>query len=337
MVAIAIRAITICPLSRAEFEIALVCALRLEYDAVCLFFDAFWDEDGDRYGRALGDCNTYTTVAAASLHHSYQGLRLAILVGICGGVPFPKGAADEILLGDVVVSQSVIQDTIEDNLSRPNKDIRSLLAILESEHGRERLQQGTASYLAQLQDAARAKHRRTGYLYPGTREDKLFNSGYRHKHHDPKICICVCKDCQTRADPVCEVALTATCADLQCAASQLIHRRRLKLKAEHEVNKDNQAEVPAIHIGQIASGDTVVKSGEDRDILAQEMNVIAFEMEGAGVWDELPCIIVKGVADYADCHKNDTWQDYAAATAAAAMKALLDRYVRTDRVASPRI
>jgi nucleoside phosphorylase len=65
--------------------------------------------------------------------------------------------------------------------------------------------------------------------------------------------------------------------------------------------------------------------------------VVAFEMEGAGVWNELPCIIVKGGADYADCHKNNTWQDYAAATAAATMKALLDRYVRTDRVSSPRI
>ncbi|KAJ0413145.1 nucleoside phosphorylase domain-containing protein [Aspergillus carlsbadensis] len=379
----------ICPSSRDEFEIALVCALRLEYDAVCLLFDTFWDEAGDRFGRAPGDCNTYTTgrigrynvvlallpnmgkvsaaSAAASLHHSYRGLRLAILVGICGGVPFPVqdakrdsdnadssaniASAKEILLGDVVISQKVIQydlgkrypsgfvrrDTVEDNLSRPNKDIRSLLALLETELGRERLQQGTAGYLVQLQDAARARNRRAGYVYPGTGEDMLFASGYRHKHHGSEKLVCACKDCHQASDPVCESALTSTCAELHCAASQLIPRRRLKQKASLEPNADNQTQLPTIHIGQIASGDTVIKSGMDRDVLAREMNVIAFEMEGAGVWDQLPCIIVKGVADYADCHKNDAWQDFAAAVAAAAMKALLDRYVRTDRGASPRI
>jgi nucleoside phosphorylase len=259
------------------------------------------------------------------------------------------GSRSEILLGDVVVSQKVIQydlgkrypnaferrDTIEDNLSRPNKDIRSLLATLETEHGRERLRHGTASYLTQLQDVARAKNRRTEYVYPGTSEDRLFAPGYRHKHHDAVGCIC--KDCDQRLDPVCEAALTTTCADLQCDGSHLIDRQRLRMKAELEANGDSQAQSPAIHIGQIASGDTVVKSGEDRDTLAKKMNVVAFEMEGAGVWDQLPCIIVKGVADYADCHKNHTWQDFAAATAASAMKALLDRYVRTDRVASPRL
>ncbi|KAJ0418339.1 nucleoside phosphorylase domain-containing protein [Aspergillus carlsbadensis] len=323
------------PLRPQDFEIALVCALRLEYDAVCLLFDTFWDEQGDRYGRVPGDSNTYTTgrirrynVVLALLPNmvNYQGLRLAILVGICGGIPFPNAnkesdVTSEVLLGDVVISQKFIQydlgkrypnafvrrDAVEDNLNRPNKDIRSLLATLETEHGRGRLQQGAATYLGQLQEVARGKNRRTGYAYPGTSEDRLFHTGYRHKHHDSEKC--------------------------------LIPRRRLKLKAELEANVDTtiQAHIPTIHIGQIASGDTLVKSGEDPDVLAKEINFIAFEMEGSGVWDELPCIIVKGVADYADCHKNHIWQDFAAATVAAAMKALLDRYVRTDRGPSPNI
>lgn len=61
---------------------------------------------------------------------------------------------------------------------------------------------------------------------------------------------------------------------------------------------------PMIHVGSIASGDKVMKSGEDRDALATEKGIIAFEMEGAGVWEEIPCIVVKGVCDYADSHKN---------------------------------
>ena len=74
-----------------------------------------------------------------------------------------------------------------------------------------------------------------------------------------------------------------------------------------------------------------MKSGEERDRIAAIDKVIAFEMEGAGVWDNLPCIIIKGVCDYADCHKNKKWQHYASATAASTMKAVLERYIQMDR------
>jgi len=82
---------------------------------------------------------------------------------------------------------------------------------------------------------------------------------------------------------------------------------------------------PVVHFGLIASGDTVMKSGKRRDEIAKNLNVIAFEMEGAGVWDNLPCIVIKGVCDYADSHKNKKWQNYAAATAASCMKAFLEK------------
>jgi nucleoside phosphorylase len=75
----------------------------------------------------------------------------------------------------------------------------------------------------------------------------------------------------------------------------------------------------------------VIKSSEYRDQIAKEHNVIAFEMEGAGVWDEVPCIVIKGICDYADSHKSKLWQPFAAATAAAVAKALLERYTPTDK------
>jgi nucleoside phosphorylase len=53
-------------------------------------------------------------------------------------------------------------------------------------------------------------------------------------------------------------------------------------------------------------------------------------MESAGLWEDLPCIVVKGVCDYADSHKNKEWQDFAAATSASVVKALLERYIITD-------
>jgi hypothetical protein len=54
----------------------------------------------------------------------------------------------------------------------------------------------------------------------------------------------------------------------------------------------------------MASGDSVMKSGEDRDMVAGAGDSIAFEMEGAGVWDNFPCIVIKGACDYADSHKS---------------------------------
>ncbi|EHK46065.1 hypothetical protein TRIATDRAFT_220064 [Trichoderma atroviride IMI 206040] len=60
-------------------------------------------------------------------------------------------------------------------------------------------------------------------------------------------------------------------------------------------------------------------------------------MEGAGIWDELPCVIVKGIANYADGHRNadSNWQHFAAATAAATARALIERYPKTDRPRPP--
>lgn len=73
-----------------------------------------------------------------------------------------------------------------------------------------------------------------------------------------------------------------------------------------------------------------MKSGEHRDRIARQRGIIAFEMEGAGIWDEVPCVVVKGVCDYADSHKNKVWQPFAAATAASVMKAMLGRYTLTE-------
>jgi nucleoside phosphorylase len=73
-----------------------------------------------------------------------------------------------------------------------------------------------------------------------------------------------------------------------------------------------------------------MKSGEHRDKMAKMDGAIGFEMEGAGVWDNIPCVIVKGVCDYADSHKAKIWQYYAAATAASCIKAFLTYWIPTS-------
>ncbi|KAH7478671.1 hypothetical protein FOMA001_g9802 [Fusarium oxysporum f. sp. matthiolae] len=80
---------------------------------------------------------------------------------------------------------------------------------------------------------------------------------------------------------------------------------------------------PKIHCGIIASANQVMKHGRTRDQLAEELDVLCFEMEAAGLMDSFPCLVVRGICDYSDSHKNNQWQEYAAATAAAYAKELL--------------
>ncbi|KAK1656895.1 hypothetical protein BDP55DRAFT_596875 [Colletotrichum godetiae] len=68
-----------------------------------------------------------------------------------------------------------------------------------------------------------------------------------------------------------------------------------------------------------------MKDGQTRDKYSQELGgVLCFEMEAAGLMNNFPCIVVRGICDYADAHKNKRWQPYAAATAAAYAKELLN-------------
>ena len=248
------------PSCREDFQTAIVCTLPLEYDAVSLLFDSFWDEDGEQYGRAGGDTNHYRTGrigkhdvvlallpnmgkaaaagAAASFRSSYPNLKVALLVGICGGAP--STGTDELLLGDVVVSKMVLQhdfgrqyhdklvpkNTADDSLGRPNKDIRGLIAILESEFGKEHLRQSAARHLVCLQETAIRKERRCNYRYPGFAEDKLFAPAYRHKHRGPRLC----DFCNEKIQGYCADAAQASCAELGCDEGQLLPRKRLEGK-----------------------------------------------------------------------------------------------------------
>jgi nucleoside phosphorylase len=79
-----------------------------------------------------------------------------------------------------------------------------------------------------------------------------------------------------------------------------------------------------LHFGTIASGNQVMKDGVTRDRLSMELGgILCFEMEAAGLMNNFQCLIIRGICDYADSHKNKGWQPYAAATAAACAKELL--------------
>jgi nucleoside phosphorylase len=86
---------------------------------------------------------------------------------------------------------------------------------------------------------------------------------------------------------------------------------------------DRPDNLPHIHYGLIASGNLVWKESQTRDKLRGEYGILCFEMEAAGLMDSFPCLVIRGICDYADSHKNDRWQPYAAAVAAAYAKNVL--------------
>lgn len=80
---------------------------------------------------------------------------------------------------------------------------------------------------------------------------------------------------------------------------------------------------PKIHYGTIGSANVVVKDAAIRDELKRDKNILCVEMEAAGLMNDFPYLVIRGICDYADSHKNDKWQPHAAAVAAAYMKELL--------------
>ncbi|EMR71916.1 putative kinesin light protein [Eutypa lata UCREL1] len=87
-----------------------------------------------------------------------------------------------------------------------------------------------------------------------------------------------------------------------------------------------------VHYGLITSGNQVVKDATFRDNLNKDLggNVLCVEMEAAGLMGNFPCIVIRGVCDYADSHKNKAWQEHAAAVAAAFAKELLGHVQPSD-------
>ena len=75
---------------------------------------------------------------------------------------------------------------------------------------------------------------------------------------------------------------------------------------------------------QMGIVDQVIKDGSTRDMISAELGgVMCFEMEAAGLMNDFPCLVIRGISDYADSHKNKKWQPYGAATAAACAKEIL--------------
>ncbi|KAF5683460.1 ankyrin protein [Fusarium circinatum] len=87
-----------------------------------------------------------------------------------------------------------------------------------------------------------------------------------------------------------------------------------------------------IHYGLIASGDKLIKDAASRNKLNKDLGgqVLCIEMEAEGLVNHFPCLVIRGICDYADSHKNKEWQEHTAIVAAAFVKELLQYVQPTD-------
>lgn len=238
-----------------------------------------------------GNCSAATVVTQMRL--TFPRLRYGLLVGIGGGVPV-NTSRGTIRLGHVVVSEPT----------------GLYSGAIQYDHGKAREgyfeRKGTlASPPTALLNAARqmaVKHQRMDddpiwentqriktnrrnlrhFRYPGLTEDNLYQSGYSHQQ-----------------------------SEMSCEEGGCDPKHRI----ERPIDKDEPAII--VHRGTIASGELVIKDAKLRDELAQEHGVLCFEMEAAGAITDFPCLVIRGISDYCDSHKNDVWHGFAAAAAAA--------------------
>lgn len=307
------------PLSVEEYHVGWICALSTEMAAARAMLD---QEHGIIRKTDAQDHNTYfagrlhdhnvviaclpagvdglaaAATVAKDMLRTFKELRFGLLVGIGGGIPHLKKGVD-IRLGDVVVSQptGTSGGVIQYDKGKPQQGgefVRKgtlntppyvLLTALNSLRAEHDLEDSRMStYLSDMVQR-RPKMKDTGYTSPGTDEDRLFKAEYPHSPEKGS-----CNECD--------------------AAQKVLRQSRSNTN-------------PQIHYGVIASGNQVIKDASVRDYLREDYGALCVEMEAAGLMNNFPCLVIRGICDYADSHKNDVWHRYAAVTAAAYAKEFL--------------
>ncbi|KAH7201289.1 hypothetical protein DER44DRAFT_440639 [Fusarium oxysporum] len=304
-----------------KYTVGWICAVTTEFVAARAFFDEKHDQleataDNDNNTYALGRIGKHNVVMAAlpkseygttsaatvarDMLRSFPNIRFGLMVGIGGGAPSAK---HDIRLGDVVVSArsngkggvfqydygKAIQEhpfVTTGSLNQPPQLLLTALSGLEAEYELEG-HQLSAHIDRALEQWPRLRQK---YSRPSPDSDRLYRPDIVHPDSS-KECGDVCSN-----DP-----------------AYLVDRKE----------RGEQEDDPAIHYGLVASANQVMKDALARDKLAASMDVLCFEMEAAGLMNHFPCLVIRGICDYSDSHKNKEWQGFAAMMAAAYAKDLL--------------
>lgn len=320
--------------SPEDYTVGWLCALHCELvSASCMLDNRHEDHEcsnpSDRNVYTFGDIKGHNIVIASMtaghsglvsaqrliqpLNQSFPNMTLHLFVGIGGGIPrnpSPGHPSQDIHLGDVVVggpkdpaAPAVVQ---YDHIRHHQAERRELIghlnkpsfALLNALTPMEtNCTFGEVNFSAHLRRLTPVER----FRYPGENKDILYRAGFKHAGQPLSGCA-------------------------SCDPSEVIRRTQ------------RQQDEFVWHQGTILSGDQLMMDGEYRDILsAENHNAICLEMEAAGVTDDTNCLMIRGIADYADSHKNQEWQWWAAGRAAAfarellyIVRPLIIRSIRTD-------
>ncbi|KAF3171333.1 Ankyrin Repeat [Orbilia oligospora] len=237
------------------------------------------------------------TAVAARISYMFRNIKVGLLVGIGGGIPRP-GTDKDVRLGDVVVGapeygDAIVQYDLGKQYTNRVENSRSL--------------NKPPDILLRVVDRVNDEYRRAGL------EDDFFGRHLKRFEQFPRIeeDYKRPKAADRLFDPLFEHDGTS-CSE---------HNAYYEVKRKPRNPRLGDIK---IHYGTILSGDMVIKSGKRRDEIASNYpNALCFEMEAAGVMDDLPCLVIRGICDYSDSHKNKEWQGYAAATAASYAREIL--------------
>ncbi|KAH8657977.1 hypothetical protein BX600DRAFT_415770 [Xylariales sp. PMI_506] len=324
-------------LSNHDYAVGWICAIPTEYTAACLFLDekhpAVDVSENDENQYTLGRIGRHNVVilvlpngeygvssassAATSMLHTFPNIRIGLMVGIGGGAPSEK---HDIRLGDIVVGTpqaghggvlayefgKTIQHQRFQTTAHLNQPPRVLRAAVSGLISQYELRDGHHDLEGIINRALGPNQRlRKKYGRPDLETDRLYRSECTHPSNNDGSCLAICGK----------------------SASVL---------AQRQPRRDD-GNSTQIHYGLIASADKLMKDASIRDKLSEERDVLCFEMEAAGLVNCFPCLVIRGICDYADTHKNKEWQGYAAMAAAAYAKELLYLITPTKLEAEKRL
>ncbi|KKP02874.1 hypothetical protein THAR02_05050 [Trichoderma harzianum] len=314
--------------AREKFQIGWICALPIDVAAAIEMLDANFGILDDQDSR---DTNSYTlgrigkhyvaiaglgqsgttsaTAVAINMMRTFSpSLRIGLMVGIAAGIP---SLAHDIRLGDIVVSYpegtcgGVVQYDMgkivkEGKLMRTgslNAPPRSLITAVTNM--RAATLTDDPRYPEYIEKAIqRSARTQLNFTRPDPSTDRLFQTHYEHP------------------------AIAQTCGEC--------------LTEWEECRNTRQELDPQVHYGIVASGNAEIGHGTTRERLREETGAICYDMEAAGVMMDFPCIVVRGICDYGDSHKDEKWQGFAALAAASYAKELLS-YVPAGPVSQEKL
>jgi nucleoside phosphorylase len=243
-------------------------------------------------------------------------IRIAVVAGIGGGAPSSK---HDIRLGDIVVGSPVDGEALEGGVfgynfrkARAGGEVQmvrylDLPPILVRAVNVLKNQYTSAAGHRISETIRRVVTAHSGlhstYTLPSPDPDILYDSNYIHSD------------------------ITKTCTEI--CTDPLAKR----IRPPRSADQDN----PAIHYGLIATSHLLMTDAKARDRLSAEKGVLCFEMGSAGLMENFPCLVVRGICDYSDSHKIKAWRSYAAMAAAVYTKDLMGCIDPLSIEAEPRI